>query len=131
MARHEDVAALVKEGHSPAAIARGWNVPLSSIRQYIYTAVGRGLLYRSEILFTVGASLTNIVEVCAKQDGVRTRWDLQRLLRQSIPSIEQEDLDLLLFCFDLRAAPLADMYELLSTIQSGRTIPIASRPLYT
>jgi|ERR1017187_4105410 hypothetical protein len=117
MARHDDAAELVKQGHSPKAIALSWGVSVTSVTQCLTVAVGRGLLYRSEILFAIGESTVKGVDVAAEKYGLRTRWDLQRLLRQALPTIEQGTMDELLFCFDLRSAPLADMYELLCNLE--------------
>src|ERR1039457_6065825 len=96
MARHDDAAELVKQGHSPKAIALSWGVSVTSVTQCLTVAVGRGLLYRSEILFAIGESTVKGVDVAAEKYGLRTRWDLQRLLRQALPTIEQGTMDELL-----------------------------------
>jgi hypothetical protein len=55
MGRPEEVANLVRQGKTPAEIARELQVSVTSVVPYLHRAVGEGLLRRSDIYFCVPA----------------------------------------------------------------------------
>src|SRR5262245_3553615 len=118
MARHDQAAALLKSGRSPAKTAKELGISVSSVAQYLYTAVGRGLICRSDILFTIEDDVAGMVESMLEHHSIRNRWELQRVLRaDSEKGVHWDDVDEAMLYFDLREAPLADMYELLCRLE--------------
>jgi hypothetical protein len=111
MARYEEVLKLLKAGNSPAEIARQCRISLQAVAQYLYTAVGRKIISRSDILFTMDEETVQAVEWAIDNHSIRNRYELHNLLRAEAENRDQLDEDLLYF--DLREAPLADMYEVL------------------
>jgi hypothetical protein len=125
MGRPEEVAALIKSGQSPRSIAQSIEISHASVVQYLYTAVGRELLSRSEILFAIEDNVASSVETFLARPGVRTLEDLRRLLRELGDEIPKEIREIYcalegesLLYFHLREAPLADMYESLCRLET-------------
>ena len=114
MARHDDAVALLKRGNSPSAIAKHWEASYYSVSQDLIKAVGRGLIYRSEILFTISSSTKRAVLSVLSTEDIRNRWELKTVLtRPGRHRTARYDLDDALLFFDLKDAPMADTYELL------------------
>jgi hypothetical protein len=67
MGRPRDVAALVRQGKTPAEIAAQLNVTINSVVGYIHRAVGEGLLRRSDVYFSVA-------QVRRKSDRTLGHW---------------------------------------------------------
>jgi predicted transcriptional regulator len=116
MARYVDAATLVKTGNSPGQIAKLWGISCSSVAQYLYTAVGRRLISRSDIFFMIDEETAEAVESIIEQNGIRNRRELEEFLRLE-PVTKRDDLAEALLYFDLREAPLADMYESLCKLE--------------
>jgi predicted tellurium resistance membrane protein TerC len=57
-------------------------ISLASIVQYLYTAVGRELLSRSEILFAIEDHVASVAETIVARTGTRTISDLTRILSE-------------------------------------------------
>jgi len=81
VARIDEAAKLVIGGSSPASIAVRWGISCASVVQYLHSAVGRGLLRRSDIFFTLGDDVHQGVETLIAIAEIRNRWDLRRLLK--------------------------------------------------
>jgi hypothetical protein len=115
MARHDDAAELVKEGYSPRAIATEWGLPFWTVAQNLYTAVGRGVITRTEIFFSINDDESNLIalERIIHDNNLKNRWDFKHFLRERLSPQEQNHIEEYLLYFDLREAPLGDIYELL------------------
>lgn len=112
MARYEEAAKLLKAGNSPTQIAHIMGVSHYSAVQYLYVAIARGMASRSDIVFSIDKGTSIYVESVIESHPIRTRWDLQSLIRREMQNVAREiDVDEAMVYFDLREAPLADMYE--------------------
>jgi predicted transcriptional regulator len=125
MGRPHQVAARIRSGHSPQAIARIWGISHASVVQYLDTAVGHGLLSRSEILFAIEDKVASHVEAAVTSNGIRTFGDIRekfrrlglKLTREQEKDVRRFDEEAHLY-FRLRDAPLADMYESLCRLET-------------
>jgi hypothetical protein len=106
-----------------AAVTLRFDITHASVVQYLYTAVGRELICRSEILFAIEDATARCVEAIATQAGIRTFSELRRILSENKPTTltsgqyRSFEEDALLY-FGLREAPLADMYESLCRLET-------------
>lgn len=114
MARAHEAAELLKSGSPPWAIAQKWSVSHETVVQYLYRAVGLGLISRSEIFYSIDKSMADLVEQWIADHSLRNRIDLELPLKQQ--QVTGMLWDSLLY-FDLREAPLADMYESLCRLE--------------
>jgi hypothetical protein len=121
-----EIAAGIKGGKSPRTLARTFAMAYANVVHCLQMAVGRELISRSEILFTIEELPRRIVEGIASEDGVRTSGELSLRVRGVDKEVRPEDRDFynssikddVLLYFKLREAPRADMYESLSRLES-------------
>lgn len=81
MAAADDCANLLREGRSPLEIADARGISVGSVLDYLDRAVGKALIRRSEIYFSVPSSTRELVEKL-KRTGVRSPADYDRYVHQ-------------------------------------------------
>jgi hypothetical protein len=131
MARPQQAAELLKSGDAPSEIAQKWRISHKAVVQYLHIAVGLGLISRSEILFAINEGVAQAVEQSIASHTLRNR----RLLELAVKKAAGGEFKLAKYCgggegrpprtflddfllyFDLREAPLADMYESLCRLE--------------
>ncbi len=108
MARYVEAGQHLLAGLTPEQIAGRMGISLSSVRQYLYTLVGEGVLLRSDIAF-------NIAERRQIEDVIRSvgtaRSDVYSALYKH--KISRELIDLYLIVRD----PRPDLYALICAIE--------------
>jgi predicted transcriptional regulator len=57
MGRPQESAELLLKGFSPSKIASKFGISTKSVKQYLFVAIGMGLIRRSDILFSIDRSL--------------------------------------------------------------------------
>jgi predicted transcriptional regulator len=131
MARPQEAAKLVKSGAAPSEIAQEWRISHKSVVQYLHQAVGLGLVSRSEILFAINEGVAQAVEESIASHTLRNRRQLELAVKKALGKPlklaeyctgeggrpPRTLLDDFLLYFDLREAPLADMYESLCRLE--------------
>jgi hypothetical protein len=108
MPAHEEVGELLRQGYSPAAIAKRMGISPSHAVQHLFAEVDRGRLSISDILFAISEEVAREVEALLTHYNIHDRWTLQRVLRQKKFTFEIDDA---LLYYDLRRAPLGDIRE--------------------
>ncbi|MCE5307332.1 MAG: hypothetical protein LLG20_06795 [Acidobacteriales bacterium] len=106
---HEEIVELLREGHSPAAIAKRIGISHSDAVQHLFAEVYRGRLSRSDILLAISDQVAGEIEHLLAHRNIRDRWTLQRVLREEKTNLEIDDA---LLYYDLRQAPLDSSSEL-------------------
>jgi hypothetical protein len=126
----EEVAAAIRSGQSPRSIPMSLGVSHENFVQFLYAAVRRQLLTRSEILFSIEEGIASVVERMITA-GVRTSSELRQrldepflrqMLNEEVAGFSTEHFrsfrEAALLYFELREAPRADMYESLCRLET-------------
>ena len=114
MGRPYDVAKLLQEGLSPAGIAKRLGISVGSVRQYLWVAVGEGLIRRSDVLFSLPKDLRSVVERMMHANRPKNAFDLQTLLyRQQFPC-DREELNIL-WNLTIGRVGYGDLYEFITS----------------
>ena len=95
MSRPYDVANLLKEGLGPAQMARRLGITVGSIRQYLWVAVGEGLIRPSDVLFSLPKTLRQEAGAIIRENKPTTVSDLQHLLYKKSIAYDREELQML------------------------------------
>src|SRR6266436_3944919 len=117
MGRPRDVATLLQEGLSPAGIASRLGISVSSVRQYLWVAVGEGLILRSDVLFSFPKDLRNAVEEIVRSDPPESISQLQADLNKRHFSHNRDELDVL---WNLVVSRIGhgDLYEFVTSTEA-------------
>jgi hypothetical protein len=115
MARYEEAANLLKVGKSPLAIGQEMGISIDTVKQYLYRAVGEGLLSRSQLAFSVGANTTSFIDVAMETEKLPSRLHLRLFLKKA--KFSQDRIEEALIYFDGRKRLPADLFELLCQIE--------------
>ncbi len=117
MSRPREVAKLLLEGLSPSLIARKLDISTGSVRNYLMTAVGEGLIRRSDILYGIDRELRNridrVILTTARFDSASVRIKLYK----SGFECDRAEMEMYLMFRD-RKVFLGDLYEFIVTIES-------------
>lgn len=95
MGRPADVTSLLQQGCSLADIARRLGISIGSVRQYLWVAVGEGLIRRSDIRFSLPASLRTAAEAAIRAVAPKSVYELQAHLYRAGIDHEREELQIL------------------------------------
>lgn len=116
MGRPHDVAKILQEGRGPAEIARRLGITIGSVRQYLWIAIGEGLIRRSDVLFSLPRQLRTAADNILRQDNPETALDLHRLLiRERIPC-DREEVNILWNLTVCRVGH-GDLYEFITSTE--------------
>jgi hypothetical protein len=69
VARWEEAANLVRQGHSPASVARQMGVSINTVLPYLFLAIGSGQLTRTQAMFTIPKEVRAAVDESISQLG--------------------------------------------------------------
>lgn len=116
MARVQEVASLIKAGRSLTEIRSEFGISLSSVKQYLYSAVVEGLIRRSDIVFTIPAHEREFIEDAIRKLGVTQWYEIHKVVVAGGLSFDSELLKIYLHFRDARVS-MGDMYEYLSDIE--------------
>lgn len=95
MGRPHDVASLLREGLSPAEMAKRLGISTGSVRQYLWVAVGEGLIRPSDVLFSLPRTLRKEAGTIIRENKPKTVSDLQRELYKRGVGYDREELQML------------------------------------
>ncbi len=116
MGAREETLVLIRDGLSPAEIARRRAVTIQTILGYLNEMVGRGKIKRSEILFSIPSETrATIVEALQQGSSHNPRAVVQRLSRRGV-TVEEGDVVTVMQYGDARYAR-GDMYEYICDIE--------------
>ena len=113
MGKREEARHLLRSGLSPKEIAVKQGVSLKTILGYLDELVGRGILRRSDILFSVPKNIREAVIEESEEDLI---WIVDVKLKEKGISIDREDIEVVLKYGNARHA-LGDMYDDLRSIE--------------
>jgi len=102
---------MLQEGLSPAQIAERLGISTGSVRQYLWVAVGEGLIRRSDILFSLPKILRQSAELCVSK-GNFSIYDLEGVLDQNEIPYQRVELEMV-WNLTVARAGLGDLYEYL------------------
>jgi hypothetical protein len=119
MGKREEAVTLLRSGLSPGAIRRIQGVSLQTIFGYLDELVGRGVIRRSDILFSVPAQIRHEVLRLISEDE-KVGKDIRLLATElSAHGIEADDDDILVtWCYRDERFAFGDMYEDIRTIET-------------
>lgn len=116
MARKHEAVQWLRQGLSPAQIARKMGVSVATVMGYLYNQVGEGKIRRSHILLLINDATRHAVESVEKEHGSLDRGSFRRVIQSEHPEIDADEA-----CVyrDLRKPEvyLGDMYLYLFTIE--------------
>ena len=115
MDSYDEIAALVKSGHSTVEIAERLNLAVSDLADLLHAAIGMGLVTRSDILFTFDNDVESWVEVNVENCGIENRSEFLDVLASD--HVEPDAVAEALLYYDLREGLLPDMYGLLRNLE--------------
>jgi len=95
MGRPHDVASLLREGLCPAEMAKRLGISVGSVGQYLWVAVGEGLIRPSDVLFSLPKTLRKEAGTIIRQNKPKTVSDLQRELYRRGVGYDREELQML------------------------------------
>lgn len=113
MGRPAECAQLVRSGLTPSQIAAELGITVSSVTQYLYVAVGKGLLHLSEIVLTIPSKTRSWIDDIVRRLGTDywyAVWQQPRVQAR----IEKEELMLYLW---LRGAVVGDLYFFIADLE--------------
>jgi hypothetical protein len=122
MARKHEAAQSLRQGNSPAQIARLMGVSVDTVMGYLYNQVGEGRIRRSDILFSIRNDTRQVVAAVETKYGATevARWDVwkfRRVIRDEHPKVDTDEA-----CFyrDLRKPEVyvGDMFWYLYMIEA-------------
>lgn len=114
MTRREEVAALCRDGLSPAEIANRLGLRMYDVKTHLHTQVGEGAIRRSDVLFTIPEEQRREFEVLISCSPTGQYWDL--INSADAAGYEQETFRLYL---DFRGARVwrGDLYEYIADVE--------------
>ena len=123
MARRDDAGRYLLEGLTPQQIELRMGISFSSVRQYLCTLVGEGILQHSDIAFNIAER--HLIEELMRNGGpsvtdgpyksLRTAQEIQIALSKQGHKIQRELVELYLVTRDARP----DLYALICEIEVG------------
>jgi len=116
MARKNEAAELLIEGHSIPEIAEQMGISLTSIIQYLCTVVGEGRIQRSDIFFSISPDKRKAIERTMGDSKECEIWKAQRILEEEGYESCREELEVFLMLQD-KDALLGDMYDNIRKIE--------------
>jgi hypothetical protein len=118
MGAREDSVKLLRSGLTPGQISRHRRVSLKTTLGYLDEMVGRGMIRRSDIFFSVTPEVRRQVATVLKPRLATTKQAVRARLERRGFSIDEDDLEVVLRYGNARHA-LGDMYEDLRTVEVG------------
>lgn len=117
MGRPHEAAKLLMEGLSPSLIAKELGISTGSVKLYLMTAVGEGLIRRSDILYGINRKVRDDIDLAIrktkKSDSSSIRIALYKL------GIECDRVEVELYlAFRDKKIFLGDIYEFIVSIES-------------
>jgi len=116
MGRPRQVAELIVQGRSPRQIADELRISYGSVKQYMYTAIGAGLIRRSDALFSIPAEEREAFEQLIGETKSLNRASLQWRAWDRGQALNANHLGTYLELRDVRVSR-GDMYEFLSDVE--------------
>jgi Helix-turn-helix domain len=116
MARKDQAAQLLREGHTPSQIASQMGTSPASVMQYLCLKIGEGELRRSDIAFSLSGEIRNAIEEAIEKTGSTSLGAISRALRKRGISANRVDVGIYLHYRGARAM-LGDMYELVRAVE--------------
>jgi len=116
MGRPAECASLVRNGFTPTQISREFSITFKSVVQYLYTAIGFGLLLKSDILFAIDESTGGAIEQALCSLNHLSAYGLVAVLKDAGICLDDEDAALYL---DLRKSrvDIGDVYQFIAEIE--------------
>jgi hypothetical protein len=116
MNRRQEAAALLRSGLCPSEIARQMGVTGSTVIPYLLHEVGRGVIRRSDVLFSIPSHKRALIEQLIESCKTSYWFTLFRVASQRADDLDRDDLQVYLAFRDARVS-LGDMYELLRDLE--------------
>jgi hypothetical protein len=110
MGRPADVAGLLQQGCSPAQIAGRLGISVGSVRQYLWVAIGEGLIRRSDVRFSISRTLRTAAEAAIQAFEPTSVSQLGARLHQAGIEHDREELQILWNLIVTRGG-YGDLYE--------------------
>lgn len=116
MARPHECAELLLNGYTPREISKSFGINIKSVKQYLYIAIGMGLIRRSDILLSIDKTTREKIEQAVKQLKTNNIYTVQKRTYKNGSYIHPEDLE---FYLELRedGALIGDLYVYITDIE--------------
>lgn len=118
MGRPDEVAEFLRAEKPPSRIAEELGMNYNSVMDYAYRAVGRGIIERSDIVFSLDSDTRTLIEEIIEDRTSNWKtldWsDIQQEARRRGRQLNKNDLKVYL---DLRGALIEDMYTILCRVE--------------
>lgn len=116
MGRPLETARLLQKGNPPSKIAEQLGISVGSVINYLETAIGRGMIRRSDIVFSIKKESRDLIEQAIDKTGKTTKDTINKKIQEVGGQVDERDLEVYLEMRDARVA-LGDMYELIRDIE--------------
>lgn len=116
MARKHEAAELLKEGLTLRQIAEKMAISTASVRDYLYSMAGEGVIRRSDIVFAIPRESRLAIENCLTSDLGFGPSDIERKLNDGGMLIDRAEIESYLNLRDTRVSR-GDMYEFICEIE--------------
>ncbi len=117
MGRPHDCAKLIKEGRSPAQIASELGISTGSVKQYLYVAVGFGLMRRSDILFSINREVRQKIDAICEQLTTKDPALVKRAASSNMLRTDPGEIDIYL-SLEREDAFTGDMYCFIAVLET-------------
>lgn len=94
MGRPQQCADLVRKGMTPCEIARQFGINLQSVIQYLYTAIGIGLIRQSDVLFAIDRKSQGVLEQIMREKENGTIPSVVKAMESRNVRLSSGDVDL-------------------------------------
>jgi hypothetical protein len=116
MARIHDVARLIKSGYSPGEIERELQISFGSVKQYLFSSIGAGLIQGSEVIFSIPVDVRGIIEATIQETNSTNWFGVFKKAQANGHALDPDVLKLYLG-FRNEMALMKDMYWYISNIE--------------
>lgn len=102
MAGADECARMLREGKTPREIGDARGVRLSTVHDYLDRAVGKGVIRRSDIYFSIASSTRDLVEKVKDEQQIKVRRDPydgyvhMRQFEKALPHEQPQDIQVCL-----------------------------------
>jgi hypothetical protein len=116
MSRIDEVASLICQDHSLLEIQQELVVSMSSVGQYLNSAIGAGLIKGSDVIFSIPPHERELIETIIQATNSTTWYDIIKYVKTNGYSLDSDILKIYLK-FRNERVQMKDMYEYISIIE--------------
>ena len=116
MGRIQEVACLIRSGFSPRQIQMELQISFSSVRQYLISSIGAGLIQGYEVIFSIAAEEREAIEDTIQTTKSTYWFDVYKQAQVDGHELDHDVLKFYLFLRD-DLVLMKDMYSFISKIE--------------